>query len=211
MPTTLLACVTMAAVFPSPHGLHDNIEARILDAALIRFGESGVRKTTIEDIAREAGVDRATVYRRIGSRDEVVQAVASREVAAVLTEVDAISTRHDNLEDLIADIFVTVMTRWREHALVQRMLEQEPERLLEKLTVDGSPVVAMSVAATHSALCRAVDAGALDEPPDLLNRTEVLCRVVHSMLLCPSVTVPTDSDSDLDEFARTYLVPIITG
>ena len=199
----------MSAAYTSSSGLQDGIEARILDAALIRFSEFGVKKTTIEDIARQAGVDRVTVYRRIGSRDDVVQAVASREVAAVLTEVDAISTRHDNLDDLIADIFVTVMTRWREHALVHRMLDLEPERLLEKLTTQGGPVFAMSVAATHTALCRAADAGLLDEPPDLLNRAELICRLVHSFILCPGGMINLESSTDLDEFARSYLVPIV--
>ncbi|MEV0106662.1 helix-turn-helix domain-containing protein [Nocardia sp. NPDC050799] len=201
----------MSAAYTSSPGLQDGIEARILDAALIRFSEFGVKKTTIEDIARQAGVDRVTIYRRVGSRDDVVQAVVSREVAAVLTEVDAISTRHDSLADLISDIFVTVITRWREHTLVNRMLTVEPERILEKLTVEGGPVFAMSVAATHTALCRAADAGLLIEPADLLARAEVACRVLHSFILCPSGLVPLESDEQLDEFARAYLVPIVTG
>ncbi|WP_040697921.1 helix-turn-helix domain-containing protein, partial [Nocardia vinacea] len=56
-------------------------ETRILDAALVQFSKVGVKKTTIEDVARQAGVDRVTVYRRVGSRDDLVQAVISREVA----------------------------------------------------------------------------------------------------------------------------------
>ncbi|MEU4316182.1 TetR/AcrR family transcriptional regulator [Nocardia sp. NPDC024068] len=201
----------MSAAYPSSPGLQDGIEARILDAALIRFSEFGVKKTTIEDIARQAGVDRVTVYRRVGSRDDVVQAVVSREVAAVLTEVDAISTRHNSLDDLVADIFVTVIARWREHILVKRMLTVEPERILEKLTIEGGPVFAMSVAAAHTALCRAADSGLLAEPADLLTRAEVVCRLVHSFILCPSGLVPLNSDEDLDQFARTYVVPIVTG
>lgn len=201
----------MSAAYTSSPGLQDGIEARILDAALIRFGEFGVKKTTIEDIARQAGVDRVTIYRRVGSRDDVVQAVVSREVAAVLTEVDAISTRHDRLDDMIADIFVTIITRWREHVLVRRMLDVEPERILEKLTIEGGPVFAMSVAAAHTALCRAADSGLLDEPADLLTRAELVCRVVHSFILCPSGLVPLESDEQLGDFARTYVVPMVTG
>uniref|UniRef100_UPI00245473F4 TetR/AcrR family transcriptional regulator n=1 Tax=Nocardia cyriacigeorgica TaxID=135487 RepID=UPI00245473F4 len=90
----------------------DSIESRILDAALDQFGQLGIKKTTIEDIARKAGVDRVTVYRRIGSRDDVVRAVALREVNAVLTELDDVAARNDTLADLVADIFVTVVTRW---------------------------------------------------------------------------------------------------
>jgi len=201
----------MSAAHPSSPGLRDSVETRILDAALLRFGEFGVKKTTIEDIARQAGVDRVTVYRRIGSRDDVVQAVASREVATVLTELDALPTNHTDLGEMMADVFIMVMTRWRNHTLVNRMLALEPERILPKLTIDGSPVFAMSVAATHTALCRAADAGLMDDPPDLLNRAEVMCRIVHSFILGPQGVISIETDQELADFARTYLVPIVSG
>jgi AcrR family transcriptional regulator len=187
----------------------DSIESRILDAALVQFEQVGVKKTTIEDIARQAGVDRVTVYRRIGSRDDVVQAVVRREVTALLTELATITDRHDSAADLVADIFVTLMTRWRNHGLVQRMLVLEPERLMVKLTTEGAGTFALSVGATLSALQSAVDRGLLAPAPDLATRAEVVCRVVHSMLLAPHGSVKLDTEAELAEFARTYLLPIV--
>ncbi|MEV6432642.1 helix-turn-helix domain-containing protein [Nocardia sp. NPDC051463] len=88
------------------------MEARILEAALIQFGKGGVKKTTIEDIARQADVDRVTVYRRISSRDDVVRAVMTREMESMLAELDAISVHNNDVHTLVADIVVTVITRW---------------------------------------------------------------------------------------------------
>ncbi|CAM3853403.1 TetR/AcrR family transcriptional regulator [Smaragdicoccus niigatensis] len=189
----------------------DTVEARILDAALVQFEKVGFRKTTIEDIARQAGVDRVTVYRRIGSRDDVVQAVVSREVAATLAELDELPAKHDNIDDLIADIFVTIIVKWRNHALVQRMLVLEPERLVTKLTIDGELTFTMSVAATASALRRAVSSGLVPEPTDLETRAELVCRVVHSMILAPYGQLRNADEQHLDAFARKFLVPIVTG
>lgn len=189
----------------------DSIEARILDAALVQFEKVGIKKTTIEDIARQAGVDRVTVYRRVGSRDDVVQIVTTREVGRVLTELAEISEQHNTLEDLVADIFVTVVTRWRTHALVKRMLALEPERLLPQLTTEGGSAFAMSVAATTAALQQAVAKGLLPNSPDLLTRAEIGCRFVHSLLLQPDGSIPLQSAKELDAFARKYLVPIISG
>ncbi|WP_051499759.1 TetR/AcrR family transcriptional regulator [Nocardia sp. BMG51109] len=189
----------------------DDIETRILDGALIRFQKVGVKKTTVEDIAREAGVDRVTVYRRMGSRDDLVQAVVNREVGAVLEEISAIPERHDALADLVADMFVTVITRWRTNPLVERMLSVEPERVVMKLTADGGTTFAMSVTATAAALDRAVARGLLEPAPDMLTRAEIVCRVVHSMVLAPEGAVRLHTEAELSDFARTYLTPIVAG
>lgn len=50
----------------------------ILDAAEDCFSLVGVRRTTVDDIARSAGVARVTVYRRIGNRDALVLQVLTR-------------------------------------------------------------------------------------------------------------------------------------
>ncbi|WP_245547968.1 TetR/AcrR family transcriptional regulator [Nocardia pneumoniae] len=193
----------------SPKNEDDSVESRILDAALVQFEKVGVKKTTIEDVARQAGVDRVTVYRRVGSRDDLVRAVVSREVGAVLAEVAQIPDRHDNIADLVADIFVTVLTRWRNHSLVHRMLTIEPDRMITKLTTEGATTFAMSVATAAAALERAIERELLPETPDVTARAEVVCRVVHSLILAPDGGMRLDSDSEMNDFARKYLLPII--
>lgn len=187
----------------------DSVRARILDAALVQFEKVGVKKTTIEDIARQAGVDRVTVYRRVGSRDDVVAAVYDREVARVLAELAAIPARHDNVADLVADIFVTVITLWRSHPLVTRMLALEPERVLPRLTTDGASTFATSIAVTEAVFRQAIRDGLLPETPDIQARAEIVCRIVHSLVLTRAGLVPLESDEELSAFARTYLMPII--
>lgn len=188
----------------------DSIEDRILDAALIQFERVGVRKTTIEDIARQAEVDRATVYRRIGSRDDVVNAVTEREVRRLLTELAGIPDRHADFEAIVADVFTTVIMRWRSHPLVERMLTLEADRLLPQLTVHGGPPFVLSVTATVEILRKVLADNRLPEIPDLVGRVEVACRVVHSLILQPVGTLDLGSDEALAEFARAYIVPILT-
>lgn len=189
----------------------ESLEARILDAALVRFEKVGVKKTTIEDIARQAGVDRVTVYRRIGSRDDVVQAVTTREVAAVLAEMAETSARHDTIEGLISGVFVVIMTRWRTHPVVSRMLTLEPDRLMAKLTTEGEETSNMGIAAMVAMLDDAVRRGLLPASPDLATRAELLCRVIHSFLVAPYGTIALQAEAELVRFARTYLVPLVKG
>jgi AcrR family transcriptional regulator len=167
-----------------------------------------VKKTTIEDIARKAGVDRVTVYRRVGARDDVVRAVTEREVRKLLAELGELPARHDTLEGLVVDVFATVLTRWRTHPLVQRMLTLEPDRLLPQLTTEGGAFFMMSVAATTEVLRNAMREKGFPEVPDLDVRVEVVCRIVHSLILQPIGAI--DLDSGLTAFARDYIRPIIT-
>ena len=61
----------------------------ILTAAGMVFGRYGLKKTTMGDILREAGVARATLYKYFSSKDEVFEAVVEREVEDILGAVRA--------------------------------------------------------------------------------------------------------------------------
>jgi AcrR family transcriptional regulator len=51
-----------------------DIPTRILQAARIAFGKNGLARTTMEQIADEAGLGVATVYRHFGDRDSLIRA-----------------------------------------------------------------------------------------------------------------------------------------
>ena len=52
---------------------------QLIDAAEACFARLGIERTTVDDVAREAGVSRATVYRYVRDRDDLVLAALERE------------------------------------------------------------------------------------------------------------------------------------
>ncbi len=58
----------------------------ILTAAIEVFARYGLRKTTMGDIIREAGVSRATVYKHFADKDDIFDAVVRREMLEMLAE-----------------------------------------------------------------------------------------------------------------------------
>jgi AcrR family transcriptional regulator len=65
----------------------ETVDARIFEAVLHLIEEVGVRSVTIDAIAREAGVSKATIYRRWASKDDViVDAIASLVTPVLLPE-----------------------------------------------------------------------------------------------------------------------------
>ena len=101
-------------------------------------GRFGVAKTTIDDVAREAGCSRATVYRYFANRSTRSWSPRSTarsrcSTAAVTAAADAA----DTLEDAIVAMFVTAARRITAHDALQRALELEPEVVLPSLSFEG--------------------------------------------------------------------------
>ena len=69
---------------PSDPGLK-----RVLTAALTLFGRHGFQRTSMADIAREAGIARATLYLRFCEKRAVFEALASLLVDEALSRADA--------------------------------------------------------------------------------------------------------------------------
>ena len=61
----------------------------VLDAAQRCLHRHGVRKTTMEDIARAAGMSRPAVYQYVRNRDDAFRRLAAREYQAALVNAEA--------------------------------------------------------------------------------------------------------------------------
>ncbi len=64
------------------------VRERILAATLVSLARYGVAKTTLEDVAKEAGCARATVYRYFGGKQQLLSTVILHECSRVLAAID---------------------------------------------------------------------------------------------------------------------------
>jgi AcrR family transcriptional regulator len=179
---------------------------RILDAALDTYQDFGLKRTTMDDVARRAGVGRATLYRRFPQKDDLISAVGLREVQRFLLSVDADISKATNPQDRMIEGFVAVVRGLRQHTLLNRLLSSEPEAILPGLTLAGGPIIALTRAYLVAKIREDQDAGLLarfDAEP----LAEMLARLIHSMVLTPEGRIPTEDEREMRTFARTYLVP----
>lgn len=91
---------------------------RLVDAAETCFSRFGVAKTTLEDIAGEAGVSRATVYRYFeGGRDEIILGVVLREARSFLASLERRVQREETLSEAIVEgvLYTVAAVRKNEH------------------------------------------------------------------------------------------------
>lgn len=180
----------------------------IVDAALERLETFGLRRLTMEDVARRAGVSRVTVYRRFGTKDGLVHAVVLREVERFFGALTIAIEPHDDIGDRLAEGFAFTLDYLRSHSLLDRLLRTEPEALLPYTTVDGGPLLA--AARHHLAALFTTDVVEGRLPPlDVDLPAELLARLVFSFFLTPQSVVDLSTPENARRFARNVLLPIV--
>src|SRR3954471_4773689 len=104
----------------------------VLDAARDCVLAVGVRRTTLTDVARRAGVSRMTIYRRWPDVRSLVADLMTREWAGVVADVappaDGAPVRPQAVEALVAGVAAL-----RRHPLFHKILDVDPEVLLPYL------------------------------------------------------------------------------
>src|SRR5215469_15919067 len=108
----------------------DDVSVRILDAALAEYLAHGFRRTSVDDVARRAGLGRATIYRRFATRDELVNAVLTRECRRLFTDIAAAGEGLPTVADQLVEGFVAGLRNARSQPLLHRMITTEPEAWL---------------------------------------------------------------------------------
>src|SRR5581483_2740730 len=119
----------------------DEITARILRAALEQAELVGIRRTTMDDVARRSGIGRATLYRRFPTKAALSDAIVLSEVRRFLEGSALARSRGATFEDRIVYSTVFTVTFMREHALLKKLLRTEPETILPSLTVDAGAIL----------------------------------------------------------------------
>src|SRR3954451_10723428 len=182
-------------------------DAAVLDAALECVLAVGVRRTTLTDVARRAGLSRMTLYRRWPDLDTLVADVMTRELLAVA----GAGLAGPGLDRAaLVDRFVEVADRLRTHPLIRKIVDVDPELLLPYVldrrgrSTDAFLVqlVAAVTAAQAGGTVRAGD-------PAVLGRFLLLTGQSY-VLSAAAVAGDTDPDrlrAELRELIDRYLRP----
>jgi len=94
----------------------------------------GLGALTVEEVAREAGVARATVYRTFpGGRDEVVGAAVAHAVAGFFADLRRDIGDAPDLATLLERGLVAARRRLESHAALQRALQEEAGQIVPRL------------------------------------------------------------------------------
>lgn len=179
-------------------------ETRLLDAALRCIARWGVSKTTLDDVAREAGVSRATVYRVVpGGKDGVIDKLARREARRYFTAVAEAMAAATTLEDTLVAGMAEAGRGILGHEALQYLLAHEPEAVLPRLAFAKlDEVLAVSAAVAAPPLERWL------APDDARRTAEWAARLVLSYACTPGDSdIRIDNAASVRRLVRAFVLP----
>ena len=181
---------------------------RICEATLTCIARWGVSKTTLEDVAREAGCGRATIYRTFrGGKAEVLRAVLNREMTRFRSTVDDALADAEGLEDKVVAGVVAAAAFLEGHAALGYLLRHEPEVVLPWLAFRRMGAL-YGIVAGFAAPHLAVELG---DPERAARAAEWLARVVLTYVAHPVPGVDLADPVAARHLLSTYVLPALVA
>ena len=119
----------------------DEMRERILRGAARCIERWSVSKATLSDVAEEAGVSRATLYRTFpGGRDELLQELVGYEMRTFFGDLARYIEDSGDLSGRLVDGLMYAHRMLADHSLYQRVLATEPDLLLPLMTVESTRI-----------------------------------------------------------------------
>ena len=179
-----------------------SLEDRVLEATRRCCEKWGIAKVTVEDIAAESGVSRATIYRMFpGGKDVLFEALRVRELEDFFALLRAQVEGADSLEDLLVRTVVAATQELRADDHLALMLASEPGSRARRPHGRGP-------AADHP-LRQRLPRPARRAVPRRARRhaalIDVLARLTISYFLSPSDHVDLGDEAS----ARRFLAPVL--
>ncbi len=152
----------------------------VLDATRASVLAVGVRRTTLTDVARRAGVSRMTLYRLVPDVTTLILEVMTREFVALLGEAESAVAELPTARERLVEAVVRVVDRLPCAPLFQRILDVDPELLLPYLTDRLGATQRLAVAHVRRMLAEGLADGSVRPcDPDLVALSLVLAVTPH--------------------------------
>jgi AcrR family transcriptional regulator len=200
--------LTLARLLADELARIDQLDQRILRTAITQFTRVGIRRATTDSIARHALVNRTTLHRRIGTKDQLVRAALTyechRQLAHIATQLNPTQPPREQT----AHGFALTVTTLRTHPLLRRALATDPDDTLTSLTLATTDLLttATRLIATH------IHTTTRSQPThtDPNTAAAVIVRLAHSLVLTPAAPPLLNTYPELLTFARTYITQLTT-
>jgi len=189
----------------APYLQADELTTRLVAAALRCIARWGVAKTSLDDIAREAGVGRATVYRAVpGGKDRLLQLVLRHEIGRLYHEIDTELAAADDLADLLTRGLARALSVV-DHPALGYLAQHEPELVLPHFAFHRLD----RVLAATTELCRPHLARFL--PDDAVApAADWVARIVVTYAMHRSSALDPHDITSIRRLVRSYLLPALT-
>jgi AcrR family transcriptional regulator len=162
------------------------VRQRLLTSTYTCVSRYGLAKTTVDDVVKESGISRATIYRQFpGGREELLRETVGWEIGRYFIRLADHVQDAPDLAHLLEDGLVFARRSLLEHELLQKILVTEPDRLLGLLSTEATKTLPFIADFLLPYLAREEAAGTLRPGVDVEAAADYLARSVLSLIGAP--------------------------
>lgn len=179
----------------------------ILDAAVLCYRELGVAGATMEDVARQSGVGRATLYRHFSNQNQLLAEVIMREMTELKEMLDNALPPDRPCEDYLVEGALIILRESPRRALSRILFEAQSAAAVAELSLSDGAIYGMGADWVAPFYQRANKEGVLRDwvTPEALQ--EWITRILVSHLSAPSQVLK--DEAALRQFFYDAVVPSI--
>jgi TetR/AcrR family transcriptional regulator len=184
----------------------DEQTKRILSASRTQISRHGIRRTSMEDLARAAGISRTTLYSRFPNKEAILRALMIRELQTYSQQVEQILSHKPLRPEALEDVFVLTIQLTADNPFFQGIREVEPESLTDLWQVgDASGPLRIGVELLASLFAPHIESGSL-APVDPLMLAEFFTRLVITYTLAPYIAVDSHDEAVMRTMFRSLVL-----
>lgn len=180
---------------------------RILRAAEECFARYGFQKTSMEDIAREAGLSRRSVYRHFPDKSALFNQVATGRTRVFLDEIVRRTAELEGLSAQIEEVARLTNSFIHTDPISAALLRVDPDSLARMVSTEARGLLGMAMEAIIPLIETARDNGEVRTDLAVERAAEWIARMVFSLAATPSVTFDIDDPVQTAAFIREFLLP----
>ncbi len=182
----------------------ESLRDRIVRAARVCYAQKSAEKTTMEDIATQANVGRATVYRHFANREAVLLAVFRVEVRNTMAALAEVIGQPASFCDLFMQYLLFVV-RYAQITPTHQMLFTESGALwVSRTFVSDAETLQIALDFFEPHFNRARAQGELRADADLSDLIEFSGRLLISLLLIPGPV--NESEAGLRAYFERHVI-----
>ncbi|MBJ7331278.1 MAG: TetR/AcrR family transcriptional regulator [Solirubrobacteraceae bacterium] len=184
----------------------DDTEHRVFDAALEVLAERGTERATMDDIAARSGVGRATLFRRFGGKDELLERALVGELRRFLDEVIDIFSRVRDPAERIAETFASLL-RLGDRPFLRGTDPARTAAVAAAMTAGDPSPQQIAVRFVAAFLAEGQRTEEL-VPGDPEVQADAIVRLALAYLLLPGLRPEPVGDDEARRIARVVFVPL---
>jgi AcrR family transcriptional regulator len=190
--------------------LASSTRERLLDAAETCIRRTGIRRTTAGQIAEEAGVSRAWLYRLFPDKNALIGAALMRGDEEFWAQAHAVVGAERDLADQVSA--AVIFSRAQQPGALLLLLQQaEPEATAAVVGSGLKHMVPGLAGFWHPYLQAAQARGEVRPDLDVAQASEWVLRIVISLVSVAGDTMDINNPAQVRAFLRAFLVSGLGG